>query len=165
VLDILFQALVRYAAPILCFTAEEVWGTRYPDGGSVHLLEWPTVEANWSNDDLRMKWERLRELRTQLTGKIEPLRREKVIGSSLEADVTALAYQPNDAALLRSVNFAEIAITAPIKVAEEEVLDTAQTVAFEVAKTELEKCGRCWRHLPEVAEDGALCDRCTEVVG
>ncbi|QJU59609.1 isoleucine--tRNA ligase [Sphingomonas sp. AP4-R1] len=165
VLDILFQALVRYAAPILCFTAEEVWGSRYPEGGSVHLLEWPTVEAGWSNDDLRVRWERLRELRTQLTGKIEPLRREKVIGSSLEADVTALAYQPGDAALLRSVNFAEIAITAPVTVIEGETLETDQPVAFEVAKTELEKCGRCWRHLPEVTEDGALCDRCASVVG
>ncbi|KZY94210.1 isoleucine--tRNA ligase, partial [Erythrobacter sp. HI0074] len=41
VLDLLFHALVRYAAPVLVFTAEEVWSTRYPDGGSVHLLEWP----------------------------------------------------------------------------------------------------------------------------
>ncbi|PZU07469.1 isoleucine--tRNA ligase [Sphingomonas sp.] len=165
VLDILFQALVRYAAPILCFTAEEVWGTRYPEGGSVHLLEWPAIDADWSDEDLRARWERLRELRTQLTGNIEPLRREKVIGSSLEADVTALAYSAEDAALLRSVNFAEIAITAPVSVVEGEVLETTQTVAFEVLKTELEKCGRCWRHLPEVTEDGALCDRCTDVVG
>jgi isoleucyl-tRNA synthetase len=43
VLDTLFHALVRYAAPVLVFTAEEVWGTRYPDGESVHLLEWPVV--------------------------------------------------------------------------------------------------------------------------
>ena len=45
VLDLLFHALVRYAAPVLVFTAEEVWSTRYPDeqGGSVHLLEWPQV--------------------------------------------------------------------------------------------------------------------------
>ena len=41
VLDILFHAMVRYAAPVLVFTSEEVWGTRYPEAGSVHLLEWP----------------------------------------------------------------------------------------------------------------------------
>ncbi len=43
VLDILFHAMVRYAAPVLVFTAEEVWGTRFPDASSVHLLEWPGV--------------------------------------------------------------------------------------------------------------------------
>ncbi len=45
VLDILFHAMVRYAAPVLVFTAEEVWGTRFPDAGSVHLLEWPEVPS------------------------------------------------------------------------------------------------------------------------
>ena len=54
VLDILFHALVRYAAPVLVFTSEEVWGTRYPDAGSVHLLEWPTVEARW-NDSVAIR--------------------------------------------------------------------------------------------------------------
>src|SRR5690606_1787020 len=43
VLDTLFHALIRYAAPVMVFTAEEVWASRYPDGGSVHLLEWPEV--------------------------------------------------------------------------------------------------------------------------
>ena len=169
VLDILFHALARYAAPILCFTAEEAWGTRYPEGGSVHLLEWPDVSPGWRDDDLRMKWERLRDLRAGLTAEIEPLRREKVIGSSLEAQVTAIAYEPADAALLRSADFAEIAITAPVEVCDGDagaaaLAGGAAAVRFEVAKTELEKCGRCWRHLPEVAEDGALCARCEAVV-
>jgi isoleucyl-tRNA synthetase len=164
VLDTLFHALVRYAAPILCFTAEEVWGTRYPEGGSVHLLEWPTVDAGWADDDLRMKWERIRSLRTDLTGEIEPLRRGKVIGSSLEADVTAIVYDDADAAILRSINFAEVAITAPVAIAAGDPALKSDVVRFEVAKTELEKCGRCWRHLPEVVDDGGLCARCTQVV-
>jgi isoleucyl-tRNA synthetase len=164
VLDTLFHALVRYAAPILSFTAEEVWGTRYPDGGSVHLLEWPEVDAGWANDDLRMKWERLRALRLQLSGEIEPLRREKVLGSSLEAQVTLLSYDAADTALLQSVNFAEIAITAPVEICANAPVEGFEGVRFEVAKTELEKCGRCWRHLPEVETDGALCDRCETVV-
>ncbi|UAK24891.1 isoleucine--tRNA ligase [Sphingomonas nostoxanthinifaciens] len=165
VLDILFHALVRYAAPVLVFTAEEVWGTRFPETGSVHLLTWPAVDAGWRDDDLRMTWERLRTLRTELTGQIEPLRRDKVVGSSLEVDVTALAYDQADLDLLRSVDFAEIAITAPVKVSAGDVPIAEDVVRFEVAKTDYEKCGRCWRHLPEVTEDGALCARCTEVVG
>src|SRR6476659_9182128 len=85
VLDTLFHALVRWLAPVLVFTSEEVWGTRYPDAGSVHLLEWPEVPAVDADD---AKWIGLRELRTQVTEAIEPLRRDKVIGSSLEAEVT-----------------------------------------------------------------------------
>ena len=49
--EALFHALVRYAAPVLVFTAEEVWGTRFPDGGSVHLLEWPDLSASSAEVD------------------------------------------------------------------------------------------------------------------
>jgi len=169
VLNTLFGALVRYASPILCFTAEEVWGTRYPQGGSVHLLEWPEIDPDWANDDLRMRWELLRQLRIRLTGQIEPLRREKIIGSSLEVNVTALAYDETQAETLRKADFAEIAIVARVDVCAGDPalgadVAVADRVAFEVAKTEYEKCGRCWRHLPEVKEDGALCDRCEDVV-
>jgi isoleucyl-tRNA synthetase len=169
VLDILFHALVRYAAPILCFTAEEVWTTRYPEAGSVHLLTWPEVDAGWRDEDLRMRWELLRRYRLKLTGQIEPLRREKVIGSSLEVDVTAISYDPAEAALLRSADFTEIAIVAKVEVvdgdpAAAELAGGSDPIAFEVAKTEAEKCGRCWRHLPEVTTEGALCDRCESVV-
>jgi len=169
VLDTLFHALVRYAAPILCFTAEEVWGTRFPDAGSVHLLVWPEVDAGWRDDDLRMRWELLRRYRIRLTGEIEPLRREKVIGSSLEVDVTALSYDPAEAALLRAADLAELGIVAKVDVVEGDaevagLADGADPIAFEVAKTGYEKCGRCWRHLPEVTESGALCGRCETVV-
>ena len=168
VLDTLFQALVRYAAPILCFTAEEVWGTRHPEGGSVHLLEWPEVDAGWTDDDLRMKWALIRQHRLKLTGEIEPLRREKIVRSSLEADATAVVYDAAQATLLRSIDFAEIGIVAKVDIVDGDAAVEApagESVRFEVAKTEYEKCGRCWRHLPEVVEEGALCARCEDVVG
>jgi isoleucyl-tRNA synthetase len=145
VLDILFQALVRWLAPVLVFTSEEVWGTRYPDGGSVHLLEWPVippVDADYA------KWAKLRELRATVTEAIEPLRRDKVIGSSLEAEVT-LPDLPAAADFL-----AELFIVSAVHKGDE----------FKVTETQNHKCGRCWRYLPEVAEDGALCDRCQEFV-
>jgi isoleucyl-tRNA synthetase len=84
VLDTLFHALIRYAAPVLVFTAEEVWGTRYPDAGSVHLLEWPELAAVEADTG---RWASLRALRQQVTEAIEPLRRDKVVRSSLEAEV------------------------------------------------------------------------------
>jgi isoleucyl-tRNA synthetase len=147
VLEVMFQALVRYAAPVLVFTAEEVWGNRFPDAGSVHLLEWPNIHLA---SELRVdaaKWERIRRLRSQVTEAIEPLRREKIIGSSLEAEV----WVPEQPA---GVDLAEIFISSTVHQGE-----------LHVAKTANHKCGRCWRHLPEVEEDGELCDRCEEVVG
>jgi isoleucyl-tRNA synthetase len=145
VLDTLFHALVRWMAPVLVFTTEEVWGTRFPDAGSVHLLEWPEVPLVDADDG---RWARLRELRTQVTEAIEPLRRDKVIGSSLEAEVT-VPELPAPAEEL-----AELFIVSTVRSGD----------ALAVAKTSNQKCGRCWRYLPEVKVDGALCDRCTEVL-
>ena len=149
VLDTLFHALVRYAAPILCFTAEEVWQARYPsEDGSVHFLEWPGLATFDAEPELMRRWRELRYLRISATEAIEPLRREKTVRSSLEAEVVVPAL-PADAALL-----AEAFIVAEV----------AQGDALAVSRTDYLKCGRCWRHLPEVAEDDALCARCTEVV-
>ena len=148
VLDTLFHALVRWASPVLVFTSEEVWATRYPDAESVHLLEWPLIDTEWREDSaLEAKWAELRKLRETVTEAIEPLRRDKVIGSSLEAEVTI----PGDAdpALL-----AELFIVSSVKHGD----------ALSVAKTGNLKCGRCWRLLPEVGQDGDLCARCEEVV-
>ena len=151
VLDLLFHALVRYAAPVLVFTAEEVWSTRYPEGGSVHLLEWPQVPGV-SADGAR--WAKLRELREDVMEAIEPLRREKVIRSGLEADVTVPADAvPNG---FSDADLAELFITASVTRSDSE--------GVTVKRTGENKCGRCWRLLPSVAEDGDLCDRCEDVV-
>jgi isoleucyl-tRNA synthetase len=180
VLDILFHALVRYAAPVLVFTAEEVWQTRFPDEKeSVHFLEWPVLpltrhpvldtglglsSAEQSltpdqvrGDELMKRWTKLRSLRSQINEAIEPLRRDKTLGSSLEANVSignfaGLTTEITDLALLE-----EVFIVAEVK-------DRDDTGALEVTKTTNHKCGRCWRHLPEVSEDGSLCNRCDSVV-
>ena len=151
VLDLLFHALVRYAAPVLVFTAEEVWSTRYPEGGSVHLLEWPQVPGV-SADGAR--WAKLRELREDVMEAIEPLRREKVIRSGLEADVTVPADAVPDG--FSDADLAELFITASVTRNDNE--------GVTVKRTGENKCGRCWRLLPSVAEDGDLCDRCEDVV-
>ena len=160
VLDILFHALIRYAAPVLVFTAEEVWGTRFADKGSVHLLEWPVVDAGWADEGIIDKWARLRQLRALVTENVEPMRREKKLGSSLEARVTLGASDEfgRDAAL--SVDFAEICITTDLTI--KQTLYGLDSVTVE--RTTHHKCGRCWRHLPEVSADGELCSRCDHVV-
>jgi len=156
VLDTVFHALVRWMAPILCFTTEEVWQTRYPgEGGSVHLLEWPAIDSAWSDEALGSKWALIRATRENVTESIEPLRREKVLGSSLEAKVL---YPDSQIDLLDT----ELAELAEIYIVSE-VLQ-AQSETIEVTRSDFLKCGRCWRLLPEVGEDGGLCARCEGVL-
>ena len=162
-LDTLFHALVRYAAPVLVFTAEEVWGTRYPDEGSVHLLEWPDLPAA-DDEQLIGKWDHIRELRSRVFEPIEVMRREKIIKSTLEADVEVRLKDGNLASRAQSVDFTEVCIAAKVNVAGFADDSLAETIQIVPSRTEHHKCGRCWRHLPEVTEDGALCDRCESVV-
>ncbi|MDT0509392.1 isoleucine--tRNA ligase [Novosphingobium sp. MMS21-SN21R] len=146
VLDTLFHALVRYGAPVLVFTAEEVWASRYPDADSVHLLEWPEVPAITVDE---ARWTELRALRQTVNEAIEPLRREKVLGSGLEAVVTVPESAPE-------ADLAELFITATVT--------RGQGSDVTVTRSTDNKCGRCWRLLPEVTEDGDLCGRCETVV-
>ena len=150
VLDTLFGAMVRWAAPVIPFTAEEVWGTRCPDAASVHLEVWPEIDPGWRDEALAARWATLLAARERVTEAIEPMRREKTIRSSLEAEValpTADLPLPLD-------DLAELFIVSAVH----------DGTMFHVERTSEAKCGRCWRHLPEVAADGALCDRCAAVV-
>ncbi len=156
-LDILFQALVRYAAPVLVFTAEEVWASRFPQRGSVHLLEWSAL-PDWRDDALAERFMMLRALREQVTEAIEPLRRDKVVRSSLEASVTVPAEAVPEG--FSDVDLAELFISA--SVARGDSAEVPHSV--HVTPTTDHKCGRCWRLLPEVSNDGALCGRCENVV-
>jgi isoleucyl-tRNA synthetase len=160
VLDTLFHALVRYAAPIIPFTAEEIWGSRFPEAGSVHLLEWPALsildDADYFDNPtlvhgaFRKKWDIIRGVRETILKEIEPMRREKKLGSSLEAVVS----YPFESLGVSAENLAEICIVSEVN----------SSVLGGVTKTTHHKCGRCWRHLPDVADDGALCGRCEDVL-
>ena len=148
-LDVLFHALVRWAAPVLVFTSEEVWQARFAsEDGSVHFLDWPELPAE-AGEDVSPRWLEVRRLRERVTEAIEPLRREKIVRSSLEANVTVPETPLSVDAL------AEAFIVAKVSPGDE----------VSVTRTDHHKCGRCWRLLPEVVEDNALCARCADVVG
>ncbi|WP_174285159.1 isoleucine--tRNA ligase [Sphingomonas bacterium] len=163
VLDTLYHALVRYAAPVLCFTAEEVWQARFPsEDGSVHFLEWPVL-PEVERGSIFERWTLVRQLREVVTSQIEPLRRAKEVKSSLEAEVVCQPPYQDDRFQRDDIDLAEIFIVAKVTV------DPAKqgfggSVPITVTRTDFHKCGRCWRHLPEVTEDGTLCARCESVV-
>ncbi|GHH14067.1 isoleucine--tRNA ligase [Sphingomonas glacialis] len=177
VFDTLFHALVRYAAPVLCFTAEETWQARFPsEDGSVHLLEWPEVAENALGEDLSGKWSTVRGARSHVNEVLEKLRAGKEIRSSLEAEVRIWPAKRENLEPLRSMDLAEIFIAAKVSIFESDgypVLPNPDVAGsewgygggvVEAERTTFHKCGRCWRLLPEVEEDGDLCDRCEAVV-
>ncbi|MGD9649354.1 MAG: isoleucine--tRNA ligase [Dongiaceae bacterium] len=173
VMDRLFDCLVSWLAPILCFTAEEAYLARGADPeGSVHSLSFPAIPAIWQDNVLAAKWDKIRDLRRVVTGALEIERREGRIGSSLEAH-PELYITAEQEALLKDLDAAEICITsdAALIIKEGPIssfrLPEVPGIAVVAHKAKGEKCQRCWRILPEVGQankDHKLCKRCLEAV-
>jgi isoleucyl-tRNA synthetase len=169
VLDVLHRCLCAWFAPVLVFTAEEAWLARFPDqGGSVHLLDFPFVPEGWKDQALAAKWARIRWIRRYVTGALERMRTEGLIGSSLQAAPT-IVLPPRDAMLLSSDDWATICICSDlqIEISNEDVPEEQVEVIVQLASAPGAKCDRCWRVLPEVGECSAhptLCRRCDAVV-
>jgi isoleucyl-tRNA synthetase len=175
VMDLLFNHLTAWLAPILCFTAEEAWLARHGEdsAGSVHLTQFPDVPQEWRDDALGAKWERLRDLRRVVTGALEVARADKRIGASLQAHPRVYVTGAEDRALLATVDMTEMSITSALTLSAEVppadafTLPDVAGVGVVVALASGEKCGRCWRVLDEVGEEPAhpeLCHRCADVV-
>jgi isoleucyl-tRNA synthetase len=171
VTDEIFRRIVTWFAPILCFTMEEAWTSRFPDD-SVHLNDFFPASAEWDNPALVRKWSRIRELRRVLTGALELARADKSIGSSLEAAPVLVVTDAADKALFDTIDLAEIAITSAATVDVASDLAGLYTIpeikgaGARFIKAGGEKCARCWRVLEEVVHhpDTHLCDRCTDAV-
>ena len=169
VLDHLFSCLTAWLAPILVFTAEEAWQTRFPDEeDSVHLRLFPDIPDEWHDPELAAKWERIRRVRRVITGALEVERKEKRIGSSLEA--APLVYvTETDAPLLRDIDGAELTITSGITViadappADAFTMEDVPGVGVVPNRANGEKCQRCWQIFGELEADG-VCARCSDAV-
>jgi isoleucyl-tRNA synthetase len=163
VLNTLFASLTAWLAPLLCFTAEEAWLARHGDvkDGSVHLQSFPEIPAEWRNDALGEKWEKVWAVRRVITGALEVERREKRIGSSLEAAPDIYIGNKALAAAAKGVDWAEIAITsdAAIKIgkppADTFTLDDVEGVAVVPKLAAGMKCARSWRITDDVGSDPA----------
>ena len=160
VLDLLFNYLVRWFAPILCFTAEEVRKSRFPDlNNSIHEMQFLNVKDEWNNSELFEKWERIRSIRRVVTGAIELERKEKRIGSSLEAKPIVFISNDDYADTLRDIDLPEIFITSQAELKNEKgpenafALDEINDVAVICDIAEGNKCSRSWKILPEVGTD------------
>jgi len=172
VLDLLFQRLTTWLAPILAFTMEDVWLSRFPeDQGSVHLQDIPETPKAWLNHALAAKWDQVRAARRVVTGALEVQRTAKVIGASLEA-APVVHVDAGLKAVLDSIDFANLCITSGITVTTDPAPEGAFTLAevpgvavvFQPAPGA--KCERCWQVLPDVGSHAhaATCARCDAVL-
>ncbi|WP_020186412.1 isoleucine--tRNA ligase [Methylopila sp. 73B] len=160
VIDRVFRTLVTRLAPLLPFTAEETWLSRFPsEDGSVHLELYALADNAWRDDDLAAKWENVRKVRRVVTGALEIERAAKRIGSSLEAAPVVHVTDPELALALKGVDLAEVAITSGIKVVSDEApadafrLAEVAGVAVVVGRAEGRKCARSWKVTPDVGAD------------
>ncbi|NQW02371.1 MAG: isoleucine--tRNA ligase, partial [Rhodospirillales bacterium] len=172
VLDELFTCLTRWFAPFICFTAEEVWQTRYPDSPSIHLQSFPEIPATWRDDALAAKWKKIREVRRVVTGALEIERAEKRIGSSLQARPvvhTSAATQ----ALFDGLDAAELFITSGAEFSSQPApenafrMDDIKDVGVVSVRSAAEKCPRCYQFPPDIGINPShpdICGRCATVV-
>ena len=169
VMDAVFHRLTLWLAPILPFTAEDVWLSRWPsEDDSVHLHDFPETPAAWRDDALGAEWEAVRRARRVVTAALELKRTDKTIGASLEA---APVVHVEDAALLaqlRATDFADVCITSDLTLtadpapAEAFRLPEVPGVGVVFERAEGQKCQRCWKILPDVGHHAhpGTCARC-----
>jgi len=160
VIDHLFRCTVTWLAPMLCFTAEECWLSRYGDDApSVHLQPFPDVPASWRNDALAEKWRKIRNVRRVVTGALELERAQKRIGSSLEAAPIVHIADKDLFSAIVDADLAEICITSAATLVEGEGpaeafrLDDVKGVSVLPHRAEGRKCARSWKVTESVGED------------
>jgi isoleucyl-tRNA synthetase len=186
---VLFEILVamtKLMAPVLSFTAEEIWRTM-PEAckksvgtTSVHLAAFPDITAGWiipHNSPMEQTWEDLLHLRDEVQAKLEGKRREGVIGAPLEAKVTIYAQRANPAmydVFKRHENFLPtLLIVSQVELVAVDIVDAnimsdlSDGFGVVVDRASGRKCERCWNYREAVGKDAThptLCDRCVEAV-
>ncbi len=140
VLNIILESLLKWFAPILVFTTEEIYNLINKKEESVHENTFVEIPKNWCNITLSAKWEKLFKIKQEANIAIEAKRATKEIGSSLEAEIK-LKLNKDKFELLSNLNLAEYFITSK---AEKIISDKEE---IEVKKAVGTKCSRCWKIL------------------
>jgi isoleucyl-tRNA synthetase len=158
VLDHLHRCLCAWLAPVLVFTAEEAWLSRFgEEAESIHMQDFPALPAEWRDEALAERWVEIRRIRKLVTASLEDHRRDGLFGSSLQARLGLTL----PGGTLSAAEWEEILIVSQVEMGQ------GEEVALDVALAPGAKCERCWRVLPEVGASAAhptLCRRCEAVV-
>jgi isoleucyl-tRNA synthetase len=167
-------ALTRLIAPILAFTAEEIWDHVPAFTGkeeSVHLGTMPSVDPAMKDEGLKVKWDRILKLRQEVSKVLEGARRDKVIGHSLDAKVN-LVSEGDTLDFLKIVEpfLEDVFICSSVEVSKGDSGPYIESEDFSRLKVEAtkaagRKCPRCWHYREDIGKSSAhpeICARCTE---
>ena len=153
VLNIILESLLKWFAPILVFTTEEIYSLISKNNTSIHESYFVKIPDKWKNDKLSEKWSKLFKLKQEANIAIENKRSNKEIGSSLEAEIK-LTINEKNFDILEGIDLAEYFITSKAEKIKSEKKETK----IEVKKANGEKCPRCWKILE------SKCIRCEQAV-
>ena len=165
VIDTVCEALLKWLAPIIAFTADEAWMVfRHNGAPSIHLTQFPAGLARHRDEALEAKWQGIKAVRRVVTGALELERAGKRIGSSLEAAPEVYVTNASLQHALQGVDLAEVCITSGIKVINRGapdngfILDDVPGVRVVFKLAEGKKCARSWRITSDVGSDPAFPD-------
>jgi isoleucyl-tRNA synthetase len=164
----ILKALTCLMAPILSFTAEEVWKHLPPEPGkaeSVHLTSFPEVKSEYLDDGLNERWERIWEIRAIVTKALEEARKEKVIGLSLDAQIHL--HIPEKVFSFLECYEKDLKSTFIVSSVTLHQAKDEKEVRAEVLRADGKKCERCWNYDVSVGhhpEHRVICQRCVEAI-
>jgi isoleucyl-tRNA synthetase len=176
VIHIILNTLVRLMAPVLSFTAEEIWlGMSNGQEPSVHLLAFPEPDASLKDEQLAARWEKILALRQEVLRVLETARKEKIIGHPLDARVR-FSLPPEFEAEFSGCEelFRTVFIVSQVSIEPESALEAPigqvelPGLKIQVETASGEKCERCWVRSEKVGEfldQPKICERCYAVVG
>ena len=174
VMDTVLNALMRWIAPVLSFTAEEAWWSyTISQDSSIHEQAFLSIPENWKDTKLGEHWKTIRHFRKAITGALEVERNAKTIGSSLQAH--AIIYVTSEISkTLKSLDLCELSIVSQATLmiaappAEALTLNDVEGIGVVVDMAKGEKCDRCWKIAPEVGQNDrtipSVCHRCEDVL-
>jgi len=150
-LELILDMLLKWFAPILSFTTEEIFQIINKNkNSSIHLQEFPKIPLKWKNEELSNKWEKFKTIRKVVNSAIEVKRANKEIGSSLEADIKVFLNKEY-LETVKNFDLSENFITSRAE-AKEMIndnnlfqLDETENIKVFVEKAKGEKCPRCWK--------------------
>ena len=140
VLNIILESLIKWFAPILSFTTEEIFTLISKDNKSIHLEEFMEFPKSFENEQLNQKWIKLKKIRDICNISIEAKRASKEIGSSLETNLI-ISLNKNLIELIKNIDMAELCITSTAELIE----TTSNETTAQTKKAEGEKCAVCWK--------------------
>jgi len=142
VLNIILECLLKWLAPILSFTTEEIFSIINKNNKSIHLEKFVKVPNSWNNINLNEKWTILKKIRDNCNISIEEKRAEKIIGSSLEAKIE-IKLKRKLYEIAKNIDFAELCITSEAQISEDQKI--SEDISVITFKAEGEKCPVCWK--------------------